>query len=144
MYRIIPNAPVYPPGWISVERDMNESVIQHKRILLVDDEPGVREALRMMLECDEHAVTEANSGAEALSLFAGGQFDLVATDFEMPVMRGNALAHKIREIVPTQPILMITGYVPAADESRDSVDCILHKPLRLAELRNAIAKLLPA
>jgi CheY-like chemotaxis protein len=67
-------------------------MICKKRILLVDDEPSVRGAFRMMLEIDDHTVTEASNGAEALELFTKGQFDLVTTDFDMPVMKGNVLA----------------------------------------------------
>ena len=65
---------------------MKQNIIRGKRILLVDEEPSVRGSFRMMLEIDDHAVTEANNGAEALDLFTKDQFDLVTTDFEMPVM----------------------------------------------------------
>ena len=65
---------------------MEQNIIRGKRILLVDDESGVREAFRRMLEIDGHIVAEADNGAEALDLFTKGQFDLVTTDFEMPVM----------------------------------------------------------
>ena len=49
--------------------NMEQNIIRGKRILLVDDEPGVRGSFRMMLELDGHTVTEANNGAEALDLF---------------------------------------------------------------------------
>src|SRR5512137_1124526 len=89
---------------------MEQCIIRGKRILLVDDEPSVRESFRMLLEVDDHAVTEANNGAEAMDLFTKGQFDLVVTDFEMPVMKGDELAVRIKRLAPEQPILMITAY----------------------------------
>ena len=76
---------------------MEQSIIRGKRILLVDDEPSIRGCFRMMLEIDDHTVTEANNGAEALELFTKDQFDLVTTDFEMPVMKGDELAVRIIE-----------------------------------------------
>jgi len=121
---------------------MKQNIIRGKRILLVDDEPGVRGSFRMILELDDHIVTEANNGAEALDLFAKGQFDLVTTDFEMPVMKGNELAVRIKKLAPKQPILMITAYGRELGDSKNPVDSILNKPFTLDNLREAIAKLL--
>ena len=122
---------------------MKQNIIRGKRILVVDDEPCVREAFCMMLKFDGHSVTVANDGAEALDLFTKGKFDLVATDFEMPVMRGNELAVRIKQLAPSQPILMITAYQIALGDSDNPVDSILNKPFTLDNLREAIAKLLP-
>jgi two-component system, cell cycle response regulator CpdR len=121
---------------------MEQKIIRGKRILLVDDEPSVREAFRMMLKFDGHSVTEANNGAEALDLFTKGQFDLVATDFEMPIMKGNELAVRIKKLAPKQPILMITAYEQKLGDSGNPVDSILNKPFTMDNLRGAIAKLL--
>src|SRR5215831_4529918 len=90
---------------------MNQaSTISGKRILLVDDDQTIRDALRLILSRDEHTIVEANNGAEAWMLYRRSQFDLVMTDFEMPFVKGDELAAKIRELVPGQPILMITAY----------------------------------
>jgi len=121
---------------------MEQSVIRGKRILLVDDEPANRGCFRMMLEIDGRTVTEANNGAEALELFAKGQFDLVTTDFEMPVMKGDELAVRIKQRAPEQPVLMITAYGKQLGDPENPVDSILNKPFTLDNLRGAIAKLL--
>jgi two-component system cell cycle response regulator CpdR len=125
---------------LTMEQDQN--MIRGKRILLVDDEASVRGAFRMMLEFDDHTVTEANDGAEALELFSKGQFDLVSTDFEMPVMKGNALAVRIKTLSPKQPILMVTAHEIKLGDSENPVDRILNKPFTLEKLRGAIAELL--
>jgi CheY-like chemotaxis protein len=121
---------------------MKRNIVRGNRILLVDDEPSVRGMLCMMLNLDGHSVTEADDGAEALDLFTKGQFDLVATDFEMPVMKGNELAVRIKKLAPKQPILMITGCEKELGDSENLVDGILNKPFTLDNLRGAIAKLL--
>jgi two-component system cell cycle response regulator CpdR len=121
---------------------MEQKIIRGKRILLVDDEPGVRGSFRMILELDDHTVTEANNGAEALDLFTKGQFDLVATDFEMPVMKGNELAVRIKDLAPRQPVLMITAYERELGDPENPVDSILIKPFTLDALRGAIGMLL--
>ena len=123
---------------------MEQNIIRGKRILLVDDELGLRGSFRLLLEIDDHIVTEADNGAEALDLFTKGQFDLVATDFEMPVMKGNELAVRIKNLAPKQPILMVTAYGKELGESQNPVDSILNKPFTFDDLRGAIAKLLPS
>lgn len=121
---------------------MEKKIIRGKGILLVDDEASVRGSFRMMLEIDDHVVTEANNGAEAMDLFATGQFDLVTTDFEMPFIKGDELALRIKQLAPKQPILMITAYGKDLGDSENPVDSILKKPIVLDDLRRAIAKLL--
>lgn len=110
-----------------------------KRILLVEDERSVREALRLLLSLDSHTVVEANNGAEALALFRGGKFDLVMTDFEMPFVKGDELAVRIKQLAPQQPILMITAYArrPSLD---NPVDEVLNKPYNPQRLRELVSK----
>src|SRR5580658_5389090 len=78
-----------------VKMNMETDTILGKRILLVDDERLVREAIRGLLARDEHLVVEANNGAEAYSLFVRGKFDVVVTDCVMPFLSGNELAVRI-------------------------------------------------
>jgi CheY-like chemotaxis protein len=113
----------------------------HKHILLVDDEGTVRAALRFLLLNDQHTVVEANNGAEAFALFAREQFDLVILDYQMPFMKGDELASRIRNFAPRQPILMVTAYAlkPSPD---NPVDAVLNKPFDIARLRQVMAQLL--
>src|SRR5215813_13545688 len=115
--------------------------ISGKHILLVDDDQSVRNALRLMLASDAHTVVEANNGAEAWMPFRGSQFDLVMTDFEMPFVKGDELAAKIRQLVPAQPILMMTAYAHKRGP-KNPVDAVIHKPFDRASLREVMAKLL--
>jgi two-component system response regulator PilR (NtrC family) len=112
-----------------------------KRILLVEDERVVREALRLLLSRDAHTVVEANNGAEAMALFHKERFDLVITDYEIPFVKGNELAAQIKRVVPQQPVLMITAY-PHRPGSDNPVDALVTKPYVPASLREVIAKLL--
>jgi CheY-like chemotaxis protein len=118
-----------------------EEKILQKRILLVEDERFVRESIGQLLSVDDHTVIDANNGAEALTLFTRGKFDLVLTDFEIPFIKGNELAAKIKQLAPRQPILMITGHEkrPGLD---NPVDAVLNKPFDLDKLRTAMARLL--
>jgi CheY-like chemotaxis protein len=123
--------------------DRKQGKSLRKRILLVDDQQSVREAIGLLLTLDAHTVIEAVDGAAALDLFMRDQFDLVITDFEMPNMKGNELATRIKQVSPSQPILMITAYAERLGEFGNPVDAILNKPFQLEELRQAMAQLLP-
>ncbi len=114
------------------------------RILVVEDEPPLRACLRMMLELAGHQVTEAGNGAEGLNLFRKGEFDLVITDFEMPVMQGNTLAIGIKLQAPAVPILMITGSEQARRDATNPVDALLSKPCTVSDLHGAVQQLLSA
>jgi signal transduction histidine kinase len=82
------------------------------RILLVDDDASVRLATRTILEEQGHAVVEASSGAECLTVLGRERrFDLLVIDFAMPLMNGGQLATEVRQLWPDAPILFVTGYV---------------------------------
>lgn len=114
-----------------------------KRILVVDDEPFVCDAVKMMLSFDGHSVETANSGKEALALFEKGKYDLVITDYAMPSMKGDELAASIKTIAPQQPVVMITAYAEmlnASGQQMNGVDFLISKPFLLEHLREAIEK----
>jgi CheY-like chemotaxis protein len=113
-----------------------------KRILLADDQQLVRDAIALLLSLDEHTVVEVADGVEAIALFKPGHFDLVITDFEMPNMKGDELARRIKDVWPAQPILMISAYAELLRRPDSPVDALLEKPFHLKDLRRVIAELL--
>jgi CheY-like chemotaxis protein len=121
-------------------------VFPQRRILVVDDEPLVCDAVKMMLDFDGHVVETAGGAKEALAMLEKGKFDLVITDFEMPDMKGDALAAVIKARDPKQPIVMITAYAEmlrASGNPLAGIDFIISKPFLLENLREAIAKVTP-
>ena len=116
--------------------------VSGKRILLADDQQEVRELLALMLGMDEHIVTEARNGREALDLFTPERFDLVITDYLMPLMKGDELARNIKRLAPSEPILMITGSADELGGIRGAVDVVLNKPFAFEDLRQAVAQVL--
>jgi CheY-like chemotaxis protein len=117
-----------------------------RRILVVDDEPFVCDAVKMMLDFDGHHVETASSGAEALAILERSKFDVVITDFAMPAMKGDELAVAIKSRWPGQPVVMITAYAEMLHTSGNplrGVDFLISKPFLLENLRQAIAKVAP-
>ena len=119
-----------------------QNKIVGKRILLIDDDRGARESIKLLLTIDRHEVVEASSGAEAMELLKGQPFDLVILDYFMPGMQGCQVARRIREMAPSLPILMITAYLEKLGDSDKPVDAVLGKPFAIGDLRSAIVKLL--
>jgi hypothetical protein len=125
---------------------MKAAPFPQRRILVVDDEPFVCDAVRMMLAFDGHSVETASSGKDALAMFDKSKFDLVITDFAMPLMKGDELAMEIKARNPGQPIVMITAYAEmllASGTPIPGVDLIISKHFLLENLREAISRVSP-
>jgi CheY-like chemotaxis protein len=97
------------------------------RVIFAEDEKDVREALQMMMEVLGCEVFAARNGKEALQLIEQQpEADLLVTDLSMPVMRGDELAAKARELRPGLPIMMLTAFSGSARQPQ--VDLLMAKP----------------
>ena len=79
------------------------------KILIVDDEPRIRELLRENLQYAGYACEEAGDGSAALSLLSGGGFDLVILDLMMPFMDGMTCLREMRNRHINTPVIILTA-----------------------------------
>jgi CheY-like chemotaxis protein len=115
---------------------------QAATILLVDDEDIVRRATADMLTDIGYAVIEAASGAEALRLVRDGAgCDVIVSDYLMPGMNGVDLIRHVRDLQPSLPAMLISGYSTIAEGSGSELPR-LAKPFRQADLARSVAQLL--
>jgi CheY-like chemotaxis protein len=121
------------------------------RILVVDDDPLFLKALGDTLRDEGHVVVAANDGQACIGAFqsalTGPQpFALVITDLAMNEVDGRQVAMAVKAASPSTPVILLTGWGKWF-ESKDSlplpVDCVLAKPPKLHELREALAQYLP-
>ena len=107
-----------------------------RHILVVDDEPLICDTVKMILQLDGHRVDSASSGAQALDLFEPNKFDVIITDFFMPVMTGDKLAEAIKTRAPAQRVMMLTAYPEKLRRERvlTDVDLMLGKPFEMDAL----------
>jgi CheY-like chemotaxis protein len=82
------------------------------RILVIDDEPGLREFVRTVLQEDGHEVEEAKDGNEALAACDRQPFDLALVDLIMPGKDGVRTIEELRQRHPRTVIVVITGAAP--------------------------------
>lgn len=118
-----------------------------ERILLVDDEPLVRSALRRLLQSLGYQVSEAADGQAALAALRAnpGAFDLVLSDQSMPRLDGVGLARAIRAELPGLKVVLCSGYAEALDEESTraaGVQAVIGKPIERAELAAALRQVL--
>jgi CheY-like chemotaxis protein len=127
----------HPLGRTSVE----DSV----RVLVIDDDEGVREALAGMLSHSGHRISQAADGPTALKMMEEADFDLVFTDLSMPGMDGWAVSTEIRRRWPDTRTVLITGYgvsPEAITANRELVNAVLFKPLRFEDITATLDRVL--
>lgn len=122
--------------------------LRQLRILCIDDEPLIREAMRQILEFGHHKVELADGGQSGLDCFRAGcekndPFDVVITDLGMPYLDGRQLAAKLKAESPATPVIMLTGWGNLMKEDGElpaEVDGILSKPPRMSEVYELLRK----
>ncbi|RPI74849.1 MAG: PAS domain S-box protein, partial [Desulfobacteraceae bacterium] len=119
----------------------------HERILFVEDERAVAEALKLLLEKLGYVVTLKTSSLEALEIFRdhAQAFDLVITDQTMPVMTGLSLAKEMLKIRPELPIILCTGFSEQVNEENAKalgIKAFIMKPIMMQEMAKVLRKVL--
>ena len=115
------------------------------RILVVDDEPGMRDLLRILLEKDGHEVLTAADGTAGLARATSHELDLVISDIKMPGLDGIGLLSALRERALTLPVIMVTAYAEsdsAIQAMKQGAFDYLTKPFKVDEIRLVIHRAL--
>lgn len=116
-------------------------------ILIVDDEPQIRNSLKDILEFEEYTVSEATDGLDGLAKIKKTSFDLILLDIKMPKMDGMETLERIQILRPDIPVIMISGHAnidTAVEAVKKGAFDFIAKPLDLNRLlitiRNAMDK----
>ena len=115
------------------------------RILVVDDETGMRDLLRILLEKDGHQVLTAADGTAGLAQATSHELDLVISDIKMPGLDGVGLLSALRERALTMPVIMVTAYAEsdsAIQAMKQGAFDYLTKPFKVDEIRLVIRRAL--
>jgi DNA-binding NtrC family response regulator len=112
-------------------------------VLYVEDEPALRERIRIVLEMHFETVATAANGKEGLEAFSRAPVDIVICDIQMPVMDGLEMAVGVREIAPEMPIILCTAFTETAYLLKAielGISAYIRKPLDCDELIQAILR----
>ncbi len=120
------------------------------RILVVDDDTAVRNAIKIVLERDGHEVVAAGNGRAGVAAVESSPFDIVICDIFMPGMDGIETIHAFHQTNPTLPVIAMSGFTfrdahaPAPDfltlATKLGAACSLRKPFRPQELLEAVRR----
>jgi CheY-like chemotaxis protein len=125
------------------------SPVKDKRILIIDDEPGIVSALAYLLSRDGYHVDTASNGRLALERLQRQAYDLILCDLRMPELDGPGLYREVEARLPhmLQRIIFLTGDTlsPEAREFLEKAGISrLNKPFRAVEVRRAVQQALQA
>lgn len=117
------------------------------KILVVDDERGMREFLTIMLRKEGHDVTSASNGREAVDYLGHKTFDIVISDLRMPQIDGIDVLKTVKDSAPETVVIMITAYASAetaVEAMKQGAYDYITKPFKIEEIklivRNALEK----
>ena len=144
---------IYLPALVIEEETQTTNVLetavpgQGQRLLVIEDEPALREALVESLELWHYEVLTSANGEEALALLAqDSSIDLIVSDVIMPKMGGLAFVQALRQRGLNTRVIFISGHpvdMPLATLQALGVHEVLPKPLDPVRLSQAIAAALP-
>ncbi|OGF45269.1 MAG: hypothetical protein A2231_11095 [Candidatus Firestonebacteria bacterium RIFOXYA2_FULL_40_8] len=143
--RFMITLPVWHKGMSVAVADKESAPEKPVHILVVDDNPIIREVIKEYLLCDKHIIETAESGAEALNKFSKSAFDVVITDMAMPNMSGAELAALIKKKRKDIFVILLTGFgeiMTENNEKPEGVDFILDKPAGIEKLRAMVNELI--
>jgi CheY-like chemotaxis protein len=113
------------------------------RILIIDDEPNIRETMKLALDAAGYTTGTAADGTTGLEVFgSGGQWDLVLLDQRMPGMDGLEVLHRIRERDADAEVIMVTAFATvelAVEAMKTGALDFLRKPFTPEVLRQTVA-----
>jgi CheY-like chemotaxis protein len=114
------------------------------RIVVVEDEKQVREALVQGLAREGHIVSAARDAGEALAALGGEAVDILVTDLVLPGGSGLEISRAVKQMWPSAAVVLVTGWpgqVDAATLKSHGVDAVIEKPVGLDALRATVATL---
>ncbi len=130
-----------------LESPMAVIAMETGSILVIDDEPGIRDSLETLLMLEGFHVEMAAEGQSGLDLLASRQYDLLLLDLALPGESGIDLLPRIKRLRPELPVIMITAYGTVnnvVDALRAGAENFVQKPWNneklLADIRSAIAR----
>ena len=118
-----------------------------KKILLVDDEPGVRQLLGEALLRKGYEVLSADSGAQAKRIFQGTSPDLLISDLQMEDTDGFSLIEELKKTRPGIPVLLLTGVIfdpeTIAEAIEKNISSYINKTAPLQQILGEVQRLCP-
>lgn len=109
-------------------------------ILVVDDEPPIRQLVARILERKGHRVIQCGDAVAALAVT--DTLDLLIVDFVLPDVNGRELTAQLRETRPTLPVILMSGYLPDPELAPPPPSMFMQKPMTPTTVVDSVDKML--
>ncbi|WP_437989536.1 response regulator [Sorangium sp. So ce145] len=122
---------------------VQEAAQRGKRVLVIDDEEGMRVTLAASLELEGYEVVEARDGIHALELVRQQAFTLVISDIRMPGLNGVETFRELRRIQPELTVVLMTAFALERlieEAIAEGVYTVIHKPFSMDHLARIVAR----
>jgi DNA-binding response OmpR family regulator len=132
---------------VSADKQADPSSFPKARVLVVDDEAGIRSTVSRFLSLLGYHVDEAPNGEQALWMLKRNRYDVAVLDIRMPGMDGVELMHRAQEMVPELAVVLLTGHASvesAIAALKARATDYLRKPAALDAVATAVASALEA
>jgi CheY-like chemotaxis protein len=125
------------------------SIARQWRVLVAEDDADVAATLLDFLNEEGFCVLLARDGEDALEIASATSFDVLLTDLRMPRLGGAMLIRRLRQLDPTMPVVVMTGFAPrdwhsTLQQRGEGPLMLLEKPMRLLALLEALLMTLGA
>ncbi len=145
---MIASQPIIPESIEGQTQDgETQDTTKQAKILIVEDEAGIRDLLEELLFMEGYRITAVDNGSDGVSRFSEESHDLVFTDLRMPGMSGWEVAKAIKNHNSRTPVVMVTGWDTETlrSELNDTgVDRVLQKPFDMDVVLDLVSELLNA
>lgn len=121
---------------VFVDFDMRGILLSQSKILIVDDQMGIRLLLKEILKNEGYEIEEATTGKEAIDQISVNSFDLMILDYKLPIMDGTEVLEKLEKDNVEIPAIVMSGLVEnIASEAMKSklVKSVIAKPFNINE-----------
>lgn len=113
-------------------------------VLIVEDDPSVRELLEDVLRDEGYQVAIAHDGITALQVLTSLKVDLISLDLDLPGLSGSELLQVLRaRNIATPPVIVVTSHTPVERALKEIADAVLGKPFDVDDLLAEVIRLLP-
>ena len=121
-----------------------QDIIRKKTILVIEDDPHVLSTVVKQLKYFGYEVITASDGMDGMKKLDAGGYDLVLTDIVMPYISGVGVVTALKEKMPHIPVIAMTGYgkEPQSAAMEKKADIVLAKPIKMADLKAHIERLI--
>ena len=114
------------------------------KVMIVEDDDNLRKTLMKILIREGFCVASVSNGQEAIELMEIQKFDVVITDYKMPVLGGDEWVKKLKELQGSETTLLLSAFLEEAENVVDEVGDSMSKPFKRKELVKKILQLLKA